>query len=387
MSGEAVLDHRVQDAARAIQIELDAVDVLDELARQCESHELRVPEEFGSVGGEGQRRLERRDEAEVDDLQAAPCDEEVGRLHILVPKAFVVEAPKLVAEVSAVRDDALEVSVGEAVRSAHRVHAARDLVEAFTGDEGHDVVERAFAEFVLEDEAKVLGGFQGPALADDLRDRGAVLKVEGFDHDALGDREASLGHLLGALIRGDRAKQTCARAARLQLFLDLVALERRRPRCLCTTGEGGWTAREAAGPGLAIHDVGDPTLDALGQCAKTEQSNRVPKPDAVEARQRAGEFVLDSAEVVASCLPAQEAKAGQAEREDEAKGDDTPSELGCVANLSDHEACHVSNETSGQPEDASQGEPEAPKDLDERPDGEHGDGQDDDRAEGEGEES
>ncbi len=50
MGWEAVLDHRVQDSAGAVEVELDSVDVLDTLASQREAYELWVPEELRAVG-------------------------------------------------------------------------------------------------------------------------------------------------------------------------------------------------------------------------------------------------------------------------------------------------------------------------------------------------
>ncbi len=123
-----------------------------------------------------------------------------------MPQAFRVESAQLVAEIAAVGDDLANVLVGEAVGSTQGVHPARDLVEVFAGDEAHDVVERAFAKFVFEDEAQVLRGFEGTALPHDLRNGGTVAEVEGLDDDTLGDGQAAPLHLFSASIGGDGAE-------------------------------------------------------------------------------------------------------------------------------------------------------------------------------------
>ena len=370
MGREGVLDQGVEDGPRAVDVELDPVHLVDLDPVHGQLDHLGVAEVLRAVGGQGHGRLQRGDQPQVDQVHAAPGDQDVAGLDVLVPQAGAVELVEAGQEVGRVGHGQGQVAVLQALGARGAVHARGHHRELVALDEGHHVVEADRGELVLQHQAQLLGGLQGAALAHDLGQGGALREGEGLD-DHLARVGVSAGLEGGELLAGGLGQeQAAARAAALHFGEDGVAGELARGRLGAPAGAGRSGVRR---PG---DHVRNPALEPLGERGQAQEADGVAQGHPVQGEQAAGQLVLDRPGVVARRPPAEDQQVEDAQRKEEERGQDSAHEAQAVHDRPAQEAEHVDEEEGHSPEGAPHAVPQPLAQLPEqqhRHDG-HGDG-------------
>ena len=109
MGREGVFQHKVKDRPDGIDIEFRTIDLMHFHPAERLSNHFRIAEVFRAVRGQGHRRTQGSDEAEINNVSPSIVNDHVFGLDVLMPQpAFVIRRKRL-EKVAGVLHDACKL--------------------------------------------------------------------------------------------------------------------------------------------------------------------------------------------------------------------------------------------------------------------------------------